>query len=90
MEELKIWLGYICGGLYGQMLAVREVLMFIGKYISQLIRQALCVTYPCINIIMRVTVYPIVDAAVCDIVLQLYCECSVCLAALKLGVKHTE
>lgn len=79
-----------CDRLYGQMLVVGEILMFIGEYISQLVREALSVAYLGINISMRVSVYPIVNAAVSDIVLQFYGERPVCLAALKLGVEHTE
>ena len=67
-----------------------EVLMLVGEDIAQLIGQALGVAYPDIDVCVRVSVYPIVNAAVGDIVLQFYGERSVCLAALKLGVEHTE
>ena len=67
-----------------------EVLMLIGEDIAQLVGQALGVAYPGINVGVRVSVYPILNAAVGDIVLQFYSERSVCLAALKLGVEHTE
>ena len=46
--------------------------------------------YPCIDVGVRVSVYPIVNAAVGDIVLQFDGERPVCPAALKLGVEHTE
>ena len=72
------------------MLVVGEVLMLVGEDIAQLIGQALGVAYPGIDVCVRVSVYPIVYAAVGDIVLQFYGERSVCLAALKLGVEHTE
>ena len=67
-----------------------EVLMLIGEDIAQLVGQALGVAYPGINVGVRVSVYPILNAAVGDIVLQFYGESPVCLAALKLGVEHTE
>ena len=79
-----------CGWLYGQVLAAGEVLMLVGENITQLVGQAWGVAYPGIDVGVRVSVYPIVYAAVGDIVLQFYGERSVCLAALKLGVEHTE
>ena len=79
-----------CGWLYGQILAVGEVLMLVGEYIAQLVGQALGVAYPGIDVCVRVSVYPIVNAAIGDIVLQFYGESPVCPAALKLGVEHTE
>ena len=79
-----------CGWLYGQILAVGEVLMLVGEDIAQLVGQALGVAYPGIDVGVRVSVYPIVNAAVGDIVLQFYGESPVCLAALKLGVEHTK
>ena len=79
-----------CGWLYGQMLPMREASMLIREHIAQLVGQALGVAYPGIDVGVRVSVYPIVNAAVGDIVLQFYGERSVCLAALKLGVEHTE
>ena len=72
------------------MLAIGEVLMLVGEDITQLVGKALGVAYPEIDVGVRVSVYPIVYAAVGDIVLQFYGERSVCLAALKLGVEHTE
>ena len=90
MEELVKRVEAKCGWLYGQILAVGEVLMLVGEDIAQLIGQALGVAYPDIDVCVRVSVYPIVNAAVGDIVLQFYGERSVCLAALKLGVEHTE
>ena len=90
MEELVKRVEAKCGWLYGQILAVGEVLMLVGEDIAQLIGQALGVAYPDIDVCVRVSVYPIVNAAVGDIVLQFYGERSVCLAALKLGVKHTK
>ena len=72
------------------MLVVGEVLMLVGEYIAQLVGQALGVAYPGIDVGVRVSVYPIVNAAVGDIVLQFYGESPVCLAALKLGMEHTE
>ena len=67
-----------------------EVLMLVGEDIAQLVGQALGIAYPDIDVGVRVPVYPIVNAAVGDIVLQFYGECPVCFAALKLGVEHTE
>ena len=64
--------------------------MLVGEDIAQLVGQALGVAYPGIDVGVRVSVYPIVNAAVGDIVLQFYSECPVCLAALKLGMEHTE
>lgn len=72
------------------MLAMGEVLMLVGEDITQLVGQALGVAYPGIDVGVRVSVYPKVNAAVGDIVLQLYGESPVCLAALKLGMEHTE
>ena len=65
-------------------------MMFIREHIAQLVGQALGVANPIIDVCVRVSVYPIVNAAVGDIVLQFYGERPVCLAALKLGVEHTE
>ena len=90
MEELVKRVEAKCGWLYGQILAVGEVLMLVGEDIAQLIGQALGVAYPDIDVCVRVSVYPIVNAAVGDIVLQFYGESPVCLVALKLGVKHTK
>ena len=90
MEELVKRVEAKCGWLYGQILAVGEVLMLVGEDIAQLIGQALGVAYPDIDVCVGVYVYPIVNAAVGDKVLQFYGERSVCLAALKLGVEHTE
>ena len=67
-----------------------EVLMFVRENIAQLVGQALGVAYPGIAVGVRRSVYPIVYAAIGDIVLQLYGERHVCLAALKLWVEHTE
>ena len=61
-----------------------EVLMFVRENIAQLVGQALGVAYPGIDVGVRMSVYPIVYAAIGDIVLQLYGERHVCLAALKL------
>ena len=72
------------------MLVVGEVLMLVGEYIAQLVGQALGVAYPGIDVCVRVSVYPIVNAAIGDIVLQFDGERPVCPAALKLGVEHTE
>ena len=72
------------------MLVVGEVLMLVGEYIAQLVGQALGVAYPGIDVCVRVSVYPIVNAAIGDIVLQFYSESPVYLAALKLGMEHTE
>ena len=72
------------------MLAEGEVMMLIGEHIAQLVRQTLSVAYPGIDIGVRVSVYPIVNSTVFDIVVQFYGERPVCLAALKLGVEHTE
>ena len=67
-----------------------EVLMFVRENIAQLVGQALGVAYPGIDVGVRMSVYPIVYAAIGDIVLQLYGERHACLAALKLWVEHTE
>ena len=64
--------------------------MLVGEDIAQLVGQALGVAYPGIDVGVRVSVYPIVNAAVGDIVLQFYSECPVCLAALKFGMEHTK
>ena len=64
--------------------------MLVGEDIAQLVGQALGVAYPGIDVCVRVSVYPIVNAAVGDIVLQFHGERPVCFAALKLGVEHTE
>ena len=64
--------------------------MLVGEDIAQLVGQALGIAYPDIDVGVRVSVYPIVNAAVGDIVLQFHSERSVCLAALKLRVEHTE
>ena len=64
--------------------------MLVGEDIAQLVRPALGVTYPDIDVGVRVSVYPIVNAAVGDIALQFHGESPVCLVALKLGVEHTE
>ena len=72
------------------MLVVGEVLMLVEEDIAQLVGQALGVAYPDIDVGVRVSVYPIVNAAVGDIVLQFYGERPVCLAALKFGMEHTK
>ena len=72
------------------MLPMREALMLIREHIAQLVGQALGVAYHGIDVGVRMSVYPIVNAAVGDIVLQFDGESPVCLAALKLGVEHTE
>ena len=90
MEEPVKRVDEKCGWLYGQVLAAGEVLMLVGENIAQLVGQALGVAYPDIDVCVRVSVYPIVNAAVGDIVLQFYGERPICLAALKLGVEHTE
>ena len=72
------------------MLPMREALMLIREHIAQLVGQALGVAYPGIDVCVRVSVYPIVNVAIGDIVLQFYSESPVCLAALKLGMEHTE
>ena len=64
--------------------------MLVGEDIAQLVGQALGIAYPDIDVGVRVSVYPIVNAAVGDIVLQFDGERPVCLAALELGVEHTE
>ena len=64
--------------------------MLVAEDIAQLVRQALGVAYPGIDAGVRVSVYPIVNAAVGDIVLQFDGESPVCLAALKLWVEHTK
>ena len=64
--------------------------MLVGENIAQLVGQALGIAYPGIDVGVRVPVYPIVNAAVGDIVFQFYGERSVCLAAQKLGMEHTE
>lgn len=51
------------------MLAEGEVMMLIGEHIAQLVRQTLSVAYPGIDIGVRVSVYPIVNAAVGDLFL---------------------
>ena len=50
-----------------------EVLMFVRENIAQLVGQALGVAYPGIDVGVRMSVYPIVYAAIGDIVLQLPC-----------------
>ena len=72
------------------MLPMRKALMLIREHIAQLVGQALGVAYHGIDVGVRMSVYPIVNAAVGDIVLQFDGESPVCLAALKLGVEHTE
>ena len=72
------------------MLPMREALMLIREHIAQLVGQALGVAYPGIDACVRVSVYPLVHAAIGDLVLQFYSESPVCLAALKLGMEHTE
>lgn len=67
-----------------------EIVVLIGENISQLVGQTLGITYFCIDVGVRVSVYPIVDATSGYIILQFYGECPVCLAALKLWMEHTE
>ena len=64
--------------------------MFSMKDISQLIGYTLGVAYLHIHIIVRMTIYPEVDAAILDIILQFYGEGSVGLAVGKLGTLHLE
>lgn len=39
---------------------------------------------------MRVTIYPVIYAAILDIIFQFHCEGSVCLAISKPGTLHLE
>ena len=60
------------------------------KQISQLIGHALGIAYLDIHVVVGVTVYPEIDAAALDIVLQFNRESSVSLAVSKLGTLHLE
>ena len=51
MEELVKRVEAKCGWLYGQILAVGEVLMLVGEDIAQLVGQALGVAYPGIDVV---------------------------------------
>ena len=69
MEEPVKRVDEKCGWLYGQMLPMREALMLIREYITQLVGQALGVAYHGIDVGVRVSVYPIVNVAVGDLFL---------------------
>ena len=60
------------------------------KYISQLIGYTFGIAYLDINVIVGVTIYPVIDVAVLDVVFQFNRESSVSLAIGKLGALHLE
>ena len=64
--------------------------MLITKRISKLIADALSITYHSINIAMRVTINPIINITVHNIIMQFYCECTIRLTSFKLRRKHFE
>ena len=60
------------------------------KYIPQLIGHTFGIAYLDIYIVVRVAIYPMIDAADLDVVLQFNRESSVILAYGKLGALHLE
>ena len=60
------------------------------KYIPQLIGHTFGIAYLDIHVIVGVTIYPVIDVAVLDVVLQFNCKGSVSLAFGKLGALHLE
>ena len=67
-----------------------ERLMLVMKDISQLIRHTLSIADFDIHIVVRMTIYPVINAAILDIVFQFHCKGSVGLAIGKLGALHLE
>lgn len=64
--------------------------MFSMKNIPQLVRYAFCVANLNIYIIVGVSIYPVIDATVLDVILQFHHECTVGMAADKLRTLHLE
>lgn len=64
--------------------------MFSMKDIAQLIGHTSGVTNLDIHIVVRVAIYPVVDAAVFDVVFQLYRESSIGMAVGKPWALHLE
>ena len=64
--------------------------MLSMKYIPQLIRNTFGIAYLDIHVVVGVAIYPVIDAAILDIVFQFNHESSVSLALGKLGALHLE
>lgn len=60
------------------------------KYIPQLIGHAFGIAYLDIHVVVGVAIYPVIDAAILDVVFQFNRESSVSLAIGKLGALHLE
>ena len=60
------------------------------KYIPQLIGHTFGIAYLDIHVIVGVTIYPVIDVTVLDVVFQFNRESSVSLAIGKLGTLHLE
>ena len=60
------------------------------KYIPQLIGHTFSIAYLDIYIVVGVAIYPVIDAAILDVVFQFNRESSVSLAFGKLGALHLE
>ena len=60
------------------------------KYIPQLIGHTFGIAYLDIYIVVRVAIYPVIDAAILDVVFQFNRESSVSLAFGKLWTLHLE
>ena len=67
-----------------------EKLMLTMKDISQLIRHTLGIADLDIHIVVRVSIYPVIDTTIFDIVFQFNRKGSVGLAIGKLGTLHLE
>ena len=58
------------------------------KYIPQLIGHTFGIAYLDIHVVVGVAIYPVIDAAILDVVFQFNRESSVSLAIGKLGAFH--
>lgn len=71
-------------------LARVESFMLSMKDIPQLIGYTLGIAYLYIRIVVRVSIYPVINAAILDIIFQFHGEGSIGLAVGKLGTLHLE
>ena len=71
-------------------LARVESFMLSMKDIPQLIGYTLGIAYLYIHVVVRVSIYPVINAAILDIIFQFHGEGSIGLAVCELGTLHLE
>lgn len=76
--------------VYLYKLARIESFMLSMKDIPQLIGYTLGIAYLYIRVVVRVSIYPVINAAIFDIIFQFHGEGSIGLAVGKLGTSHLE